>query len=275
MKKIFTLIILVIMSSAMSGCQKEKVQENTSEDASEKTIKIGTFSASKSEASSGKEALEKMGYNVEMVIFDDAVLPNTALAEGSIDANLFQHTPYLEAYLKDNNKVSLSMLKPLLYYPNYGIYSSKHENIEDIPEGGTVGIYNDASNMDRGLRLLDHYGLIKLIDEEKELYNKLDIVENTKNLDLVEIAFGNAIRSLEDTDATVAASSHILEAGIDPESALALEEVNNNFSCGFTVRTEDMKANPKWMQDMIKAYTSDEARKKIKEDHKGALSPLY
>ncbi|AFS78157.1 NLPA lipoprotein [Gottschalkia acidurici 9a] len=269
---IFT-IIISFMIIVMSGCAKKEKQDKVSADIVKKNIKIGTFSSSKIAADSGKEELEKKGYEVEIVVFDDAVLPNTALAEGSIDANLFQHTPYLDAYLKDNNKVSLSMVDPLLYYPNYGLYSLKHKDINDIPQGGTIGIYNDASNMDRGLRLLDACGLIKLTDEKKDLYSKLDIIENPKNFKFAEMAFGTAVRSLDDTDASIAGASHILQADMDPKSALVFEEVNNNFSCGLTVRTGNLDDN--WVKDMIKAYTSDDAREKLNKGYKGASTPLY
>ena len=287
MKKrlLFITTIIITLAFLIVGCtpNEEKTvnkedsgnKENSlgKEEESKKIIKIGTFSTSKIAADSGKKELEDMGYEVEIVVFDDAVLPNTALAEGSIDANIFQHTPYLDAYLKDNDKVSLSMVDPLLYYPNYGLYSIKHKNIENIPENGIIGLYNDASNMDRGLKLLESSGLIKLTDEKKDLYNLLDISENPKNLKFVEMAFGTAVRSLEDTDASIATGSHILQADMDPKSALILEETKNDFACGITVGTEEL--DKEWVKNIKEAYTSDSARKALEEGYKGASVALY
>lgn len=242
----------------------------------EKTqLKVGTFASSGIAAEAGVSTLEEMGYEVEVIYFDDAVLPNTALQEGSIDYNIYQHTPYLEAYLQDNSGTSLSMAE-LLYYPMYGLYSTRYTSLDEIPDGAHIGLYSDASNVDRGLRLLDACGLITLVDEEKELYSELDVVENPKNLTFELVSFGSAVRALEDLDACMAAGSHILDGGMDPTAALALEErgsTGSDFTCGIAVRTEDM--DTVWLEDVITAYTSDASRDYMNENYKGASVPVF
>ena len=226
----------IICNNVLVGCKAEETAKTTTETSSSETsknkeervpekkiLKVGTFASSGIAAEAGIATLEEMGYEVEVVYFDDAVLPNTALQEGSIDFNIFQHEPYLDAYMENKPGVDLTMAE-LLYYPNYGLYSSKYESLDDLPEGAKIGLYSDASNVDRGLRILDSYGLIKLIDEEKDIYNELDIVENPKNFTFELVGFGTAVRAMEDLDASMAASSHILAAELDPTDALVLED---------------------------------------------------
>ena len=238
-----------------------------------KKIKVGTFSTSQIAANAGVESLKSMGYEVEIIIFDDAVLPNTALQEGSIDINIFQHTPYLKAFMKDNHGEPLSMVDPLIYYPNYGLYSKKHQTLDQIPEKGVIGLYNDASNIDRGLRVLNACGLIKLTETKKDLYNVFDIIENPKHLKFYEMSFGTAVRALDDVDASMAGASHILKGGLDPKKALALETPNNVFACGITVRTVNMDSE--WLKDVVKAYTSDASRNAINTGYQGASVALF
>ena len=166
------------------------------------------------------------------------------------------------------------MLEPLIYYPNYGLYSTRYESLDEIPEGAVIGLYNDASNIDRGLRVLDACGLITLTDEEKEFYTTLDIVENPKNVTFYETAFGTAVRALEDVDACMATASHIQGGGLDPEKALALEDTNTgDFACGLVIRTADKDTI--WAQDMLAAYTSDSCRDALNEGYQGASVPLF
>ena len=261
---------MVLITAAFVGKTIAKDQKT---DKDKNLIKVGTFATSAIAANAGVAPLKEMGYEVNVIIFDDAVLPNTALQEGSIDLNIFQHTPYLEAFMKNNHGEPLSMVNPLLFYPNYGLYSKKYETLGQIPEKAVIGLYNDASNIDRGLKVLNACGLIKLTDEKKDLYNVFDIVENPKNLKFYEMAFGTAVRALDDVDASMAAASHILRGGLDPRKALAFETPNDVFACGITVRTADMNSN--WVKDVVKAYTSDASRDAINTGYKGASVPLF
>ena len=259
------LITVTFVQNTNAGTQQTDKDKNI--------IKVGTFATSAIAANAGVSSLEKMGYKVKVIIFDDAVLPNTALQEGSIDINIFQHTPYLEAFMKNNKGEPLTMAKPLLFYPNYGLYSKKYDKLEQIPNKAVIGLYNDASNIDRGLKVLNACGLIKLTDQKKDLYNVFDIVENPKNVKFYEMAFGTAVRALDDVDASMAAASHILRGGLDPRKALAFEAPNDNFACGITVRTVDTDSN--WLKDVIKAYTSEASRDAINIGYKGASVPLF
>lgn len=289
MKKRVLFMILAIVMLLVVGCKSKETAttetpattEISSEDKKEervpekKTLKVGTFASSGIAAEAGVATLKEMGYEVEVIYFDDAVLPNTALQEGSIDFNIYQHVPYLEAYMKNNPGAELKMAK-LLYYPNYGLYSTKYESLKDLPDGAKIGLYSDASNVDRGLRILDSNGLIKLTSEKKPIYSELDVVENPKNFKFELVSFGTAVRAMEDLDASMAASSHILAAKLDPKKALVLEDktmTTADFTCGIAVRAEDFETV--WLEDVIKAYTSESSAKYINENYNGASVPVF
>lgn len=271
-KVIITAIVLsmALTTAAFAGITNP---EDSGARKQKKTIKVGTFSTSTVAANAGVESLKAMGYEVEVIIFDDAVLPNTALQEGSIDINIFQHIPYLKAFMKNNPGEPLSMVEPLVYYPKYGLYSKKYETLDQIPDKAVIGLYNDASNIDRGLRVLNASGLIKLTETKKDMYNVFDIVENPKHIQFHEMAFGTAVRALDDVDASMAGASHIFKGGLDPKKALFFEAPNSGFACGITVRTRDMESQ--WLKDVVKAYTSDASRDAINSGYKGACVALF
>ncbi|MDR1851085.1 MAG: MetQ/NlpA family ABC transporter substrate-binding protein [Propionibacteriaceae bacterium] len=179
------------------------------------------------------------GLDIEIVEFQDYVLPNTALDEKEIDANYFQHKPYLEAQIAEfGYKFTATAgvhIEPL------GIYSSKVKTIAETPDGGKVGITNDPSNQGRGLQLLAANGLITLKDTGDKDPTTLDIDKNDKNLEFVELPAEQLARSLEDVDLAVINGNYALEADLKPsEDALALESgVDNPYTNYLVVRTED------------------------------------
>lgn len=275
--KFFVMVFATCMIlTAFCGCENNTTTEKSKVQEEEKTtIKIGSMSSNSISVDAGIPQLEKMGYKVEVIVFDDAVLPNIALQEGSIDINIHQHTPYLEAYIDNNPGESLSMAK-LLYFPNYGLYSTKYNSIDEIPNNALIGLYSDASNVDRGLRILETAGLIKLSSEEKDMYSEIDIVENPKKLQFKLVNFGTGVRAMEDLDACMATGTNIKDSGRDPLDALVLEDREKakvDFSCGIAAKTSNLES--KWLKDIIKAYTSDESRNYMTEQFGGASIPIF
>lgn len=288
-KKILLMLLAFVMVSTLLVACKGEAEKSKEEDSSARVtngsieeptdkktkLKVGTFASSGIAAGAGVSTLEELGYEVELIYFDDVILPNKALQEGSIDLNIMQHGPYLEAYMDSNQGTELTMAK-LFYYPNYGMYSSRYDSVENLPDGGTIGLYSDPSNVDRGLRILESFGLIKLSDEDKAMYSDLDIVDNPKNFKFEMVGFGTAVRAMEDLDACMAAASHILAADLDPTKVLLLEDSEKtsvDFTCGIAVRVEDLETD--WVKDVIKAYTSDASAKYINENYKGATIPAF
>lgn len=182
------------------------------------------------------------GLDLEIVTYDDYVLPNTALAEGDLDANYFQHLPYYESQVESQG-YDFDHFEGIHIEP-YAIYSDKVETLEDIPDGGTFGITNDPGNQARALDLLVQAGLITLKETDGDA-TLLDIDENSKNLEFIETAPEQLVRSLQDVDAAIINGNFALEAGLNPATdSLFLEPGENNPYANFlAVRAED-KDNP-------------------------------
>ncbi|WP_136517898.1 MetQ/NlpA family ABC transporter substrate-binding protein [Cellulomonas telluris] len=178
------------------------------------------------------------GLDLQIEEFTDYVLPNTALAEGELDANYFQHLPYFEAQVEEQG-FDFDHFEGVHIEP-YGLYSETVESVEDIPDGGTIGITNDPGNQARALDLLVEAGLITLAETEGDP-TLLDIEENSKNLEFVETAPEQLVVSLQDVDAAIINGNFALEAGLNPaEDSLVLESGEDNPYANFlAVRSED------------------------------------
>ncbi|MFS0704926.1 MetQ/NlpA family ABC transporter substrate-binding protein [Cellulomonas sp. 179-A 9B4 NHS] len=202
------------------------------------------------------------GLDLEITEFTDYVLPNTALAEGELDANYFQHLPYFEAQVEEQG-FDFDHFEGVHIEP-YGLYSESVESVEDIPDGGTIGITNDPGNQSRALDLLVEAGLITLAETEGDA-TLLDIEENTKNLEFVETAPEQVVVSLADVDAAIINGNFALEADLNPaEDAIVLESGEDNPYANFlAVRSEDKENEAIVTLDEL--LHSDEVRAFIEE----------
>lgn len=267
MKKIISLLVcllLVLSCGNLSGCGK-----------SENTIVVGTM------ANPGEPILkfikseyEKLGYELRIQLFTDFAPINTALAEGSIDVNLFQHEPYLNTYNSNNNTDLYCAAK--VYVCNYCAYSKKITSLDDLPDGAKVVIADDASNQSRCLKILEEMDLITL--EDKTLVTVDDVVSNPKNLNIVAMSTSLITSVLDDSDcylgivnATFALASNLYLIGniIGMESE---EEkmINANI---LAVRNEDK--DEKWLKDLLAVFETKEVSDYINETFKGVIQPLF
>ncbi len=179
------------------------------------------------------------GLDLEVETFDDYVLPNTALAEGDLDANYFQHLPYFESQVEEQG-YDFAHFDGVHIEP-YALYSNDLTSIDDLPDGATVGITNDPGNQARALDLLVAHDLLTLADTGDALPTLLDIAENPKDLELIETAPEQLVRALEDVDAAIINGNYALEAGLNPATdSLLLESGEANPYANFlAVRTEN------------------------------------
>jgi len=209
--------------------------------------------------------LEKKGYKVTIKEFSDYVQPDKALANKEIDANLFQHTAYLQKFSKDNNlDISAVVSVPTA---GMGIFSNKIKSLDQLTDGANVAIPNDASNLARALTFLQKEGLIKIKDNiDQTKATERDIVENKKGLKLVPIEAAQLPRSLDSTDIAVITGNYALSAGLDLSNALKLEELSEKYKNVVAVRTEDLDKD--LGKDLKEAVQSQEFRAVI-EDSKG------
>lgn len=236
--------VTLLVAGCSSGGSQTSAADGPAESGGVTTIRVGASPVPHAEILEfvDAELAADADIDLEIVPFDDYVLPNTALAEGELDANFFQHVPYLETQI-DQQGYEFTAYEGIHIEP-YGIYSEQLTSLEDLADGALVGITNDPGNQARALDLLVANDLITLEDTGDELPTLLDIAENPKDLELVETAPEQLVRSLPDVDLAVINGNYALEAGLNPaEDALVLEAGEENpYANVLVVRSEDEDA---------------------------------
>jgi len=219
-----------------------------------------------------KPIAAKNGLDIQIVEFSDYVVPNAALAAGELQANSFQHRPYL-----DNQKADRGYkIEPVGYTVNFpiGIYSKKHKSWDAVPQGATLSIPNDPTNGGRVLLLLRDKGAFKLKDGVGFKPSVADIVENPKKLKIVEIDAAQTPRTLDDVDVAAVNTNYATQAGLDPvRDAILREDPKGPYANVIAVRAED-KDKP-WVKALVESYQTAEIREFILTKFKGAVLPAW
>lgn len=216
--------------------------------------------------------LEEKGYKVKVIEFSDYIQPNNALDNGDIQANLFQHTIYLENFAKENN-MDLTALITVPTAP-MGIYSNEFTTIEEISDGATITIPNDPTNAARAFNTLQDEGLI-ILDEKADplTVSEKDIIENKKNLKFEPIEAGQLPRSVESADLAAVPGNFALAAGMDLLSSLALENMLDSYRNVVAVKTENK--DDQLAKDIVEIVQSDAFEKVIDEEFQGFGKPEW
>lgn len=237
------------------------------------TIKIGVTPGTHEQVMEVvRDIAREKGLDLEIVTFSDYILPNQALASGDLDANSFQHGPYLNQQIQDRGydlvAVARNFIEPM------GVYSRKHKKLEDLPQGAQVAIPNDPSNGGRALLLLQQKGIIEVDPARGLTPGILDITGNPKQLAFVEIDAAQLPRALQDVDAAAINTNYALEAGLNPlKDAIAIESPESPYANLIVVRRED--ENKPWVRTLIGSYQNDAVRKFIADTFKGAVVPAF
>lgn len=222
-----------------------------------------------------KAILADKGYDLQIKEYTDYVLPNMALDSGDLDANYFQHYPYLEQFNAERG-TKLSSAASIHYEP-FGIYAGKTSSLEELADKAKVAVPNDATNEARALLLLEAQGLIKLKEGAGLNATKNDIVENPKNLEIFELEAAQIPRSLPDVEIAVINGNYAIEAGLKVSEALAIEDAESIAATtyGNVVAVQEGHENDEAILALIDALTSDEVKEFIEEKYQGAVVPLF
>jgi D-methionine transport system substrate-binding protein len=240
--------------------------------AQDKPLKIGVTAGPHAQIfEQVKKIAEKDGLKIQVVEFSDYIQPNAALAAGDLDANSYQHKPFLDQQVKDRGYKIVNVA----YTVNFpiGLYSKKVKSLAELKEGARFGIPNDPTNGGRVLLVLQDKGLIKLKPEAGLKATPLDVIENPKKLKFVELDAAQLPRSLDDLDASAVNTNYALSAGLNPKDAIAREAAKSPYVNLLAVREQD-KDKP-WVAKLVKAYHSEEVRKFIQTEFKGAVLPGF
>lgn len=241
--------------------------------AQDKPIKIGVTAGPHAQIlEQVKKVAERDGLKVQIVEFTDYIQPNAALAAGDLDANSYQHKPFLDQQVKDRG-YKITSVGYTVNFP-IGIYSKKVRSLKDLKEGARFGIPNDPTNGGRVLLVLQDQGLIKLKPGVGLKATPLDVVENPKKLKFVELEAAQLPRSLDDLDASAVNTNYAVPAGLNPgKDAIAQESAKSPYVNLIAVREQD-KDKP-WVAKLVKAYHSEEIRKFVQAEFKGAVVPGF
>ncbi|MBV7300122.1 MetQ/NlpA family lipoprotein [Enterovibrio paralichthyis] len=233
----------------LTGCGQEETVDLSK-------VKIGVMAGAEEQIAevAAKVAKEKYGLDVELVTFTDYVSPNAALEEGSIDANAFQHKPYLDQQITDRG-YKFEIAGNTLVYPIAG-YSSKVKSVAEIEDGAQIAVPNDPTNLGRSLLLLEKQGLIEVKDEAGLKATVLDITANPKNLEIIELEAAQLPRSLDDVTLAIINNTYANAINLTPaKDGIFVEDKESPYVNLIVARTDNVKAQN--VQQFVQAYQTD------------------
>jgi len=245
--------ILAIAAAAsvlvLSGCGEKEVDTSK--------IKVGVMAGAEAQVAevAAKVAKEKFGLEVELVTFTDYVTPNAALDDGSIDINAFQHKPYLDQQVADRG-YKLTIAGNTFVYPIAG-YSKQVTSVEEIQDGARIAVPNDPTNLGRSLLLLEQQGLLKLRENVGLLATVRDIVENPKNITIVELDAAQLPRSLDDVALSVINTTYASSINLTPQKdGIFVEDKESPYVNLIVAREDNVQAEN--VQNFVKSYQTEE-----------------
>lgn len=271
MKKIYVLFFAIVL--ALTGCEKsEKNSTNATGVAPIEEIKVGATPVPHAEILEFiKPMMKEQGFDLKIQVFSDYVIPNKATEDGEIDANFFQHEPYLDEFNKNRGTHLLKTVS--VHIEPMGIYSKKVKSLDNLKNGASVSIPNDPSNGGRALEVLQDAGLIKL-GSNNSIKTVLDISENFKNLKITALEAPQLPRTIDDFDISVINTNYALPAGFNPlNDALAIESKDSPYANILVVKAGN--ENKTKIEVLNRVLTSKEVREFILEKYQGAILPTF
>lgn len=267
MRKFLLLIISLIGVVVLSACGNKSSGSETAK------LKVSAASVPHAEVLELiQDDLKDEGVELEILIVSDGVQTNTQTAEGQLDANFFQHTPYLNQVNEDSGLDLVSVVG--VHVEPFGVYSKTIDDINDFPEGGKFSLPKDPVNFSRALELLAENNIIELDDAKTTDFLLQDITKNDKNIDFVPVDAEVLVHSLDDVAASAINVNYALEGGFKPlEDSLIIEGSASNY-VNILVSREDNK-DDKAIQILADWLTSDKVKEFIEEEYEGAVIPVF
>ena len=269
MKKLIALVLTaLIVCTAFVACGKKPAEKTV--------VSVAATSAPHAEIlEQCKAAMEEKGYTLDIKVMDDYIIPNTATEDGEVLANYFQHVPYLESFNAENGTHLVSVAQ--IHYEPYAIYAGTVKSLDALTDGAKVAVPNDPTNEARALQLLAAQGLITLKDGVGLKATKLDIVENPKNLDIVEMEAALLPSVLNDVAVAVINGNYAIANGLKMADALGAESAESVGAQTFANVVVVKEGNEKneGVLALIEVLKTDAIRNFINEKYDGAVVPLF
>ena len=304
MKKVSLVLAAVLTAATLSACGGNGAAETTVASAAETTAQAESKAEetkaeeTKAEESKASGDLEKMvvgaspaphaeileaakplmaekGYDLQVMVYSDYVQPNNALDAGDLDANYFQHLPYLESFNEQHGTKLVSAAA--IHYEPFGIYAGKTASLEEVADGAVVAVPNDVTNEARALLLLEAQGLITLKEGAGLEATKNDIAENPKNLEIMEVEAAQIPRVLPDVELAVINGNYAIEAGLKVSDALAIEDAESISATtyGNVLAVREGEEETDKTKALVEVLTSEEIKTFMDETYEGAVVPLF
>lgn len=276
------IIITALTAGVLTGCgqssgtvSKDENSEQTSEIEKElEPIRVGAGVTPHAEILREiQDDLEEKGYALEVVEYNDYVLPNTALEDGDLDANYFQHKPYLDDFNAENGTHIVGVAN--VHFEPLGIYAGKTKSLADLKDGAEVAVPNDTTNEARALLLLEQEGLIKLKEKAGLQATILDIQENPLNLKIKELEAAQVARAVSDVDIACINGNYAIEAGL--EEAIALESAESEAAETYAnlIAVKEGNEDTEKTQALVEAVLSNKVKDFITANYEGAVVPVF
>ncbi|HBV67714.1 MAG TPA: metal ABC transporter substrate-binding protein [Clostridiales bacterium] len=287
LKKLLLLALVSILAlTALAGCQSNEQTPPKAEEPAgtpgqkpEETPKTETKKVTVAASPTPhaeilaqvKEVLKEKGYELEVVEFSDYVQPNLVVDAGDIDANFFQHKPYLDDFNKEKGTKLVSIAQ--IHYEPLGVYAGKSSDLKNIPDGASIAVPNDTTNEARALLLLEANGLIKIREGAGLAATKNDIAENPHKIEIVELEAAQVARVITDVDFVVLNGNYALSAGLDVADAVAKEEQDSEAAQTYAniIVVKEGNENNEGVKALIDTLKSDKVKQYINDTYKGAV----
>ena len=240
------------------------------------TIKVGASPAPHAEILEVvKDILAEQGVTLEIVEFNDYIVPNTAVESGELDANYFQHITYMNDFNESDGTHLVSAAE--VHYEPFGLYAGKTDSLDALADGAQIAVPNDATNEGRALLLLEQEGLITLKEDAGLTATKADIAENPKNLEIVELEASQLPSRLADVDLAVINGNYAIDAGLKVADALAVEAADGEAATAYVnvLAVKEGNENSPAIQALAQALCSDEVKTFMEETYGGAVVPVF
>ena len=261
-KTIGILLTAALIAGVFSGCGSKS---------DDKTIKVGACVTPHAEILNSVK--DKLGWDLEVVEYNDYVLPNTALEDGELDANYFQHKPYLDDFNEENGTHIVGVAH--VHFEPMAIYAGKTASLDDVADGASVAVPNDTTNEARAWLLLEAQGLISLNEDAGVQATVLDITDNPHNLEIKELEAAQVAKSIQDVDFAVINGNYAIEAGLtDPLAVEASDSLAAETYANLIAVKEGNEDSEK-TKALVNAVLSDDVRNYINENYEGAVVPVF
>lgn len=282
MKKLASVLLAATLSLGLLTACGNTTNDNNSANSSDDgqtgsvTLKVGASPAPHAEILEVvKPILAEQGITLDIVEFNDYIAPNTAVEDGSLDANYFQHITYMNGFNESDGTHLVSVGN--VHYEPFGLYAGKTASIDELADGAQIGVPNDPTNEARALLLLQQEGLITLKEDAGINATKADIVENPKNLDIVEMEAAQLPVRLQDVDMAIINGNYAIDAGLKVSDALAVESAEGEAATAYAnvLTVKEGRENDEAIQALYAALCSDEVKEFMEETYGGAVVSLF